>query len=291
MRPLYFDLIDRCQLSCPSCYHGLYGGTGQVMSLDRCTAILDHCIGTLGVDLVGAFNWGEPLLYPQLSGFLELTTRYPQVTFCLSSNMNGDLSVDLARSIVSSVDVLLLSVSGLDPDVYRLYHRGGDLERVLANIDRLIQARDDVVSPISLDWVLGLHLFNTAQVEPVEAYCRQRRIRFSPTRYYVTNVEDVHRILLGQDVPEQAWQVLYASLRQAREDIEHRLTPGRCHMLADIVVDCDGRLMTCCGGKILLDRLVTEVQSVAELISVKQANRFCAECLRSGLAGYFAVAS
>src|SRR3954469_17252847 len=66
---LVFDMVDRCNLVCPSCYHGIHGGTKTKMSVDTCRTILDHCRDYFRPKSIWPFNWGEPLICENLGEF------------------------------------------------------------------------------------------------------------------------------------------------------------------------------------------------------------------------------
>ena len=287
MALLTFDLVDRCNLKCAACYHTIYGGTSQAMDLATCEKILDHCTKNLDVKTLEAVNWGEPLLCPQLEDFVGLFTKYPGLFVTLASNMNRTVPDDTIRAILSRVNFINFSVSGIRQETYERYHRGGDIRKVMSNIERFLRIHKEVGSKTRFQWVFGQNKYNREDAEEIERFCREHGILFHPRRYYVTPIEDVCRIYEGGSVEPPVYNLFYDSLEQVREDIHQHLTPNFCGLLGDLVTDCDGNVMTCCGGKITLDTHITQIKSVEELVRVRLAHPFCRKCAEIGLSGYF----
>lgn len=287
MALLTFDLVDRCNLKCPACYHGIHGGTRQAMTLSTCKEILDHCINKLGVKTLEAVNWGEPLLNPRLVDFVGLFKEYPGLNIALASNMNRGVPDDTIRALLSRMNFINFSVSGIRQETYQRYHRGGDIRKVMANIDTFLRIRRETGSKTRFQWVFGQNKHNRGDADEIESFCRENDILFGSRRYYVTSIEDVARIHQGGSVEAPVYDLFYDSLEEVREDIDAHLTPDFCGLLGDLVTDCDGKVMTCCGGKITLDTHVTEIESVEDLVKARLAHPFCRKCAEIGLSGYF----
>jgi len=56
MPRMTFDIIDYCNFLCPSCYHGIHGGTKERMSLDTCKQILELCEKKLELTSIDPYN-------------------------------------------------------------------------------------------------------------------------------------------------------------------------------------------------------------------------------------------
>jgi len=285
---LVFDMVDRCNLVCPSCYHGIHGGTKTKMSLDTCRTILDHCRDYFRPKSIWPFNWGEPLICENLGEFISLFARYPEMTLRLSSNMNADISDELIEHVVRNTSQMIFSLSGIDQATYRQYHKGGNVEVALRNIERFVAARDRLNSPISLVWSFGLSRNNAHNEPAIRRYCEERGIGLGVTRYYVTDAQDAFKILHGIPVKPQIYAQFYASAEDVLTDIQANLTPNRCSMLrSDIVVDTDGYLMLCCATKVTTKIHITEVTSINQIVRERLNERFCKSCYKDGIAGYF----
>ena len=284
---LTFDIIDRCNLACPSCYHGLYGGTKQVMSLEDCKNILDHCTKRLGVTELEAYNWGEPLLCDQLGDFITLFSRYKDLKIYLSSNMNREIDDELVKKILRNVHAFRFSASGFCQKTYGQYHRGGSFNKVLANIRSFLRMRSSVGNGAILEWAYGITKTNRKDLDKAKQFCAQNTIDFKPLRYLVTPVSNVYKIYLGKRIDPKIYNLFYSSQDEARADIVSNLTPNHCQLIRHVVTDCRGRVMTCCADKIILDEHISEVPSIDRLIKIRLENDFCRTCYRLGLSGYY----
>lgn len=78
----------------------------------------------------------------------------------LSSNVSHKISIELKSSILKYVDVFKVSVSGITKDVYKKYHRGGNIQTVLKNISEFVMLRDELNTKTKIVWVFGRNLYN-----------------------------------------------------------------------------------------------------------------------------------
>jgi molybdenum cofactor biosynthesis enzyme MoaA len=282
-----FDMVDRCNLVCPSCYHGIHGGTKKKMSLQTCKIVLDHCVKYFSPKSIWPFNWGEPFICEELPEFIRLFARYP-MSLSFSSNMNQELPEPLIELILTHAHEITFSVSALEQGIYKKYHRGGKIDRVMSNIRKFVEVRDRIESNTVFIWSFGLNKFNSSQVAEVRRFCEQNRINLGVIRYYVTDAVDVHKILHGKTVNEKIYKQFYDSVDDVRTEISENLTPSKCALLkSDIVVDTDGYLMLCCATKITTKVHVTEVTTVQQLVKTRLGDEFCKTCFNEGLVGYF----
>ncbi|MEG3638645.1 radical SAM protein [Magnetococcus sp. PR-3] len=288
MKKVTFDLIDQCNLKCPSCYHSVYGGSGQRMTLETCRTILTHA-KQLGAELVNPFNWGEPLLHKELPQFLELFQSF-KLRVMLSSNLTIKVKDPVLEAILQHADILSVSASGLTQQVYERYHKGGQIADVLENLDRLLTLKQKMGSQTKFIWLFGVNRFNRHEAPDIHAYCEARGISFVPTRYYITAIDDILRLI---DTPElvdpSIWDPIFESAQDARQAIEASLTPNRCRLLHDLVYHVDGRLLTCCATKVVLDDPLTSVQNLDQLAQVRLNNDFCKNCFHNGFSEHFFV--
>ena len=141
MPPHYFiDPINICNLRCPLCPTGcgvLARPRGR-MALDDLKRIVDEIAPyAYRVEL---YNWGEPLLHPQIFEMIEYVSQR-RIAVGLSSNLNY-LDANMARRLVASgLSQLVVSVDGVTQESYAAYRRGGRLDVVLENLRLLLETR------------------------------------------------------------------------------------------------------------------------------------------------------
>lgn len=230
-----FDISNRCNLHCPTCRRSttnLVDLSGQTekpvslgdMGLDRYTAIIDD----LHRDLLLATLYvsGEPLLNREIVAMVAHTAK-KGVGSMLSTNgmlLNKSLSAGLLEA---GLDYLKVAVSGFSQDIYAVYHQGGDVEQVLANVAGFERIRRQMGKRclVVIDYILFEH---NRQEEPlVRRFCQENNICFS-LRY--------GRTLTGSAL---------LSPVESREHYQPKTTP--CDWLWKIMVFChDGRAVPCC---------------------------------------------
>jgi len=230
-----FDISNRCNLACPTCrtsQNGVVDLSGQTetpvplgdMALDRYREVIDNLqqemlLATLYVS-------GEPLLNRSVVEMVAYADSRG-VGSMLSTNgmlLTGELSEKL---LSAGLDYLKVAVSGFTQDIYGVYHRGGNVERVMANVALFEQVRRRLGKRcmVVVDYVLFEH--NRQQAADVRRFCQENGLRFS-LRY--------GRVLAD------------ANLLSPVESREHYLPQEKpCDWLWKIMVFChDGRAVPCC---------------------------------------------
>jgi MoaA/NifB/PqqE/SkfB family radical SAM enzyme len=230
-----FDISNRCNLSCPTCRTSqskvvdLSGQTLTPVPLgDMSLAGYEAIIDNLQQDLLLATLYvsGEPLLNRSVVEMVAHADRRGVGTMLSTNGML--LTGELAEQLLNAgLDYLKIAVSGFSQDIYRIYHRGGDIERVLANVAlfELVRRRLGSRCMVVLDYILFEH--NRHQAADVRRFCRKNGLKFS-LRY--------GRVLAD------------ASLQSPVESREHYLPKEKpCDWLWKIMVFChDGSAVPCC---------------------------------------------
>jgi len=230
-----FDVTNRCNLHCLTCRRSttdVVDLSGQVdktvplgdLALDRYRRIVDD----LHPDLLLATLYvsGEPLLNRSIVAMVA-HAALKGVASMISTNgmlLNESLSSSLLEA---GLDYLKVAVSGITQDVYGIYHKGGDVSRVLENVANFERIRRHLGKRcmVVIDYILFEH--NRHQEKQVRQFCRENGIRFS-LRY--------GRTLAGSELKSPA---------ESREHYLPKATP--CDWLWKIMVFCnDGRAVPCC---------------------------------------------
>ena len=136
------DVMNACNLRCPFCPTGNRRDSGRPLGgMD--VSIVRRLLDELGDELVCAnlFNWGEPLLHPEIAGMVRMIRRRGIMT-SLSTNLSLDRPEVLRQLCDARLDHVIVSVSGARQETHERYHRGSRLERVLANLRLLTEYKN-----------------------------------------------------------------------------------------------------------------------------------------------------
>jgi MoaA/NifB/PqqE/SkfB family radical SAM enzyme len=229
------DASSHCTMHCVTCRHApddLIDITGQSeqspglgsMDFDRYCDIIDDLQHELL--LATLYATGEPLLNRHIVDMVRYASDRGVATMLSSNGML--LDAVLAENLLNAgLDYMKVAVSGYTQSVYGVYHRGGDVDRVLANIAafELARRRLGLRCLVVVDYVLFEH--NRHEEAAVRRFCREHGIRFS-LRY--------GRVFPGTGVESPA---------ESRGHYRPRATA--CDWLWNIMTVCaDGRSVPCC---------------------------------------------
>src|SRR5262245_1653132 len=138
---LVIEPTNVCNLRCPYCHTGAgrFGRRPGLMRLEPYLQLLDE-IGDYLL-LVEVFNWGEPMLHPDLPALIAAASARG-----IATRVNTNLSIpftshDADRLVESGLTDLFVSIDGATQEVYERYRVGGDLARVKDNCRLVAEAK------------------------------------------------------------------------------------------------------------------------------------------------------
>jgi organic radical activating enzyme len=128
------DVANLCNLSCPYCPTGARRKSGRTERLID-PLLVNRMLDELDKYLISVnlYNWGEPLLHPQIAAMVRMIHNR-RIFTKISTNLNTDKKEVLADLCDAGLDYLTVSFSGASQEVYEHYHRGGNLDVVWENI-------------------------------------------------------------------------------------------------------------------------------------------------------------
>jgi MoaA/NifB/PqqE/SkfB family radical SAM enzyme len=135
------DVTNVCNLRCPYCPTGAGISSGRrpsKMTVEDVTRLAEEFGDQLLIAYL--FNWGEPLLNPDIASIVDVLHR-KRVFTCISSNLSIKLIDRLLDACDAGLDYIMLSIDGTTPETYGAYRRRGNFEVVLENVKRLVEHR------------------------------------------------------------------------------------------------------------------------------------------------------
>lgn len=137
-----FEIITLCNLRCPMCFHNkkelgnkrIDNQGGKIMAL----ADFKHIWNKIRrrADNLFLTGLGETFMHPDIYDILEHVAPTP-----VYIDTNANIKLDAERVVRSSLKSLVFSVDGVDQRTYEPYRQGGDFQKVVENIQAVVDAR------------------------------------------------------------------------------------------------------------------------------------------------------
>ena len=142
---LSIEPTTACNLRCPECPSGLRSFTRPTGNLktDFFKSTLDQIADKL-IYLIFYFQ-GEPYINPD---FLKMVSYANKKNLYTITSTNGHFlsRKNCEETIKSGLDRIIISMDGTTQETYESYRKGGSLDKVLAGIRELVQAKKDLKS-------------------------------------------------------------------------------------------------------------------------------------------------
>jgi organic radical activating enzyme len=183
---LVIETGNVCNLRCPACLTGA-GQIGRRRSFFPMGLYRDliHEIGDR-VLMVELCNWGEPLLNENLEEMIALASAKGASTI---TSTHFSVNIDAARAdrlVHSGLSVLGVSLDGATQETYEQYRVGGDLNRVLANVRLVREARERARSEFPrIVWEYHVFPHNMHEIESARSLAAELGMDFSLSKGWV----------------------------------------------------------------------------------------------------------
>jgi pyruvate-formate lyase-activating enzyme len=288
----YVDIVGACNLRCPSCAQGNSPETSRpkgTMSLELFDQVLEKIASETtgkGTPKLYLFNWGEPLLHPQAP---EIVARIKAKGWLCLLSSNLERPRDLRGVVAARPDWLRISLSGYRQETYGRTHRGGNVNRVKANMYLLRALLDEM--RIAMTVQVNYHVYRHNAVDDFErmrALSAELGYQFEPIWAIPAPLEKVVRWLHG-DVAEadrDLKELLVVEPEEARAISLARahLAPSGCALQDATLVNSDGSVDLCCATWEVGTVVPSFVASTPEERQRKKLEHpFCATCMPEGL--------
>ncbi|MEY3880545.1 MAG: hypothetical protein RIQ94_1341 [Pseudomonadota bacterium] len=297
---LLIDVVGTCNLKCPSCPVGNspeVKNTKGVMSPEKLRAILVKAMNECTVDSVALYNWTDPLINPRLPELI-LTVKKLGLPCVISSNLNLLKNED--ELMMANPDLIRVSMSGYTQENYGVGHRGGEVSKVLENIERLVAARVRTGSNTKIDIFYHRYLGNLDDEFKLRELATRLGIIFETCWAFLMPLEKVLAFAYNDSrfspMNEEDREVIKRLALPFDEALaiaeRHRDQP--CSLLENqIVIDVEGDVVLCCAvyeqskykiGNFLERPLAAITEDKHQL---EQCKNMCSACTKKGIHVYF----
>jgi MoaA/NifB/PqqE/SkfB family radical SAM enzyme len=171
---VYVESTNVCNLDCIMCPTGLHIDTRPkgFMEWDLYRSIVDE-IAPFAHAIV-LHSWGEPLLHKRIIDMIAYAKE--QGLWVETSTNATRLTEETARKILAAgLDRIYLSMDGLTKETYEKVRVKGHFEEVLGNIERFLDLKHELGSPIEADIQIVRLSETDAEVEEFVRRWRQSR--------------------------------------------------------------------------------------------------------------------
>ena len=223
-QPLGYPVIAQvepanfCNLSCPLCLTTSETGSRPAQALSLRT--FEEFIAEVGdyLLLIVLWNWGEPFLNPDL---IPMIACAKSKNIVVHSSTNGNLKLDdetADRLVESGLDSLVLGIDGATQETYSAYRKGGNLEKVIANIRTIVRAKIKEGSPtpyLTLRFVVMQH--NEKELPAAHQLARELGVDFFAVKTVdmpVTRGEDLDPSFAPADQTYQRYEYEAGSFKR-----------------------------------------------------------------------------
>jgi len=234
------ELTNHCNLNCPECASGsgLMKRERGFMDIELYKSVVSE----LGRYLyyLNLYFQGEPMLHPQFFSFPGLADGIYTVV-----STNGHfLSVENSGKLAESgLKKLIVSLDGMDQDIYSTYRKNGDFEKVKSGIRNIAEAIRTKHSPLRLEIQFLVNRFNEHQIPQARRFAAETGASIRLKSMQVNDTKDAVK-----------WMPANRKFRRYEEEdgefrIKSRL-PDRCLRLwFNPVITWNGKVIPCCFDK------------------------------------------
>jgi MoaA/NifB/PqqE/SkfB family radical SAM enzyme len=177
-RPAFLkvELCRRCDVNCLYCaaewYHSPYAARPSALyPLPAFERLIDALAKE--VFFVSLYDIGEPLHHPQVLDCIRYAHNRRLGTV-LSSSLSLTRDEVFWRDLVNSgLDLLIVAIDGVTPEVYRQYRRNGRFDLVMANLRTILAQRQQTGARLAIEWQMVDLPWNRAEQGPARALAQQ----------------------------------------------------------------------------------------------------------------------
>lgn len=239
---LCIDIVDACNLHCASCVRGnrYIKNSHRVMPYELFTKIIDKA-ARLGISSIELFNWTEPFLCKELPKYAAYVQKKGLICH-ISSNLSLPNIPHLIPTL-KHCEFLVISVSGFTQDVYKINHRGGNINFVKRNMERIGDALRR--GELALDVYIHYLIFEHSQEEfPLfKEFAEQQGMKAVPWRGL--GFSEAHASCSHNN--EHVWSQKHLDFNR----MAYPLSDGGCTArqclgsITPVPLDCEGNVFLC----------------------------------------------
>jgi len=287
---VYFDVVGTCNARCSYCLTGSTKCRSTVMiGRDKFSEVLEKLVkGGLADSrsVLGLYNWGEPLLHPDLLGLVEMINKYG---LRCSLSTNGSIVPNITKAFVQNLDHLIFSMPGFSQ---KAYDRISKLEfgKVCQNIRVIVKRLHEVGYKGQISISYHLYRFNLEEMSLCSEFAQTQGILFNPYNAILNDWYTLQK-WVGNSLPQETAQKISGELfcDNIRQLMAASPSGYSCPQWGYLVINENADVVTCCQlppheSEYLCGNVCKD--PVDRIIEQKEQRPVCKGCINSGLAYY-----
>ena len=240
-----FETSSLCQLRCPLCRTGQnnYGVEGKgYLKFENFKKFFDNYSILKRAEIS---NWGEIFLNPELEKILEYAHNNNIILTANNGvNFNNASDNQIQAIVKYELRSMTVSIDGITQETYHLYRKGGNIDNVLENIQKLnyYKLKNKIEYP-KLKWQFILFGHNENELEMAKKMAKDLQMDFRvklngrPSFSPIKNIEQAKK-----ETGFSSWHEYH------KKNGTIKKIP--CSQLWDApVINWDGKLLGCCRNR------------------------------------------
>lgn len=234
------ELTNNCNLRCPECFSGSgrmtrSRGYMDISLFEKITRELRPYLYEMNL-----YFQGESMLHPDIKLFLEKSRK---ISTTLSTNGHF-LSQDNAEMLaLSGLNRLIVSLDGMDQEIYSIYRINGDIKDVLNGVRNVSEAIRRNSSGLKLLIQFLVNRMNEHQIPAIRLFAKEVN---APVRF--KSMQIINENTFEKWLPEEKKFRRY-ELKGNKYSILSRLPDNCARMWFNPVITWDGKVVPCCFDK------------------------------------------
>ena len=234
------ELTNICNLHCPECS----SGSGQ-MQRERGfmdLALFNKVMSELQPSLyhINLYFQGEPMLHPLFSSFIRNSRNTKTVISTNGHFLSEENAEKIARSGLSK---LIISLDGIDQDIYSAYRINGSINTVLDGIKNVADAKKKFNSSLKIEIQFLVNRLNENQIPQIRQLANKLKSSLKLKSMQIISKENIVQWLPLNE------RFRRYKIKDGKYAVKNSL-PDRCARLwFNPVITWDGKVIPCCFDK------------------------------------------
>lgn len=282
------DVSGVCNLHCISCPRGNFPKQpkGGFMAPDTYRQVVEKIIrDDPFTGIITLYNWGEPLLHPQLPEIIKITEEYGLLS-AISSNLCVDR--DFTEVIKSKPTWFRISLSGWEEN-YEITHTGGRWKRLYRNMFRLRELMDRYHPEMIVEVFFHIYKHNNAEdFKKISELCQSLGFTLRYRHAALAPLENIEAVVDGRALSKaaektRAYQILSVEDAMA---IAAKEADRPCFFKRFLWIAWDLRVAQCMEWYTpdlsLVEKNFLDA-SMEAIIAARMDNPFCDQCMQKAI--------